>query len=344
MLGRALERELGIGALAGPAAVVDRLERIARERALGEVIRELVEPRVGAMRVRGSRARARPASACARAGWWSAPRTDAERTSACANVYRPTAPGTSRTIECCTAWSSASNSSSPPGPPAASIVPRSNCAPITAATASARLAASDRRESRRPTTSRMPSGMPASSSVRSLVQRPSRCTIAPDSARWRSTSPTKNGLPCVSRCTRHRESSTPGLVEVVTGDRLHQRRHLRLVEAGEVEPADTPGSRRRVGEHLGERMSAVEVGVAVRREDEQPHRRTGTEHVAEQQQRRLVGPVHVVEHEDHRDRSATSRRGSRSPPRTVGDVRSPGRPAPVRRARARAPRDREACA
>ena len=47
-------------------------------------------------------------------------------------------------------------------------------------------------------------------------------------------------------------------------------------------------------------MRAVEVGVAVRREHEQPHRRRGAQHVAEQQQRRLVGPVHVVEHEDHR--------------------------------------------
>ena len=34
--------------------------------------------------------------------------------------------------------------------------------------------------------------------------------------------------------------------------------------------------------------------------------------MAEQQQRRLVGPVHVVEHEDHRVGAARSRRGSRS--------------------------------
>lgn len=67
----------------------------------------------------------------------------------------------------------------------------SNSAPTTAATRRTRLAASDSRDSRLPTTSRTPSGMPSSSTGRRVVQRPSRCSMAPVSARWRRTSRTK---------------------------------------------------------------------------------------------------------------------------------------------------------
>ena len=93
---------------------------------------------------------------------------------------------------------------------------------------------SERRESRRPTTSRMPSGMPSSPMPAAAVQRPSCCTIAPDSARWRSTSPTKNGLPSVSACRACARSSRVAL-EVVTRGRRH--------EAGRPRPRRGPAGR-----------------------------------------------------------------------------------------------------
>ena len=184
----------------------------------------------------------------------------------------------------------------------------------------------------------MPSGNPASSSVRSLVQRPSRCTIAPDSARWRSTSPTKNGLPWVSCCTAcasptaGSSRSWPATVSMSanTSDwsrpTRSSRRHARL--AAEV------------GEHLGERVGAVEIRVAVGREHEEAHRRrrratrggaaTTTACRPSARRRARGSPV----------RPATSRPGSHPPLRTAGGARSRDRPLREQPARARAPRDR----
>ena len=85
MPGRALERELGVGAFAGAAAVVDGLERVAGERALAEVVRELVEPGIGAVRV--ARFEREPTCQCMRTRRLVVSSSySAERTSACANV------------------------------------------------------------------------------------------------------------------------------------------------------------------------------------------------------------------------------------------------------------------
>ena len=48
--------------------------------------------------------------------------------------------------------------------------------------------------------------------------------------------------------------------------------------------------------------------------------------MAQQQQGRAVGPVQVVEHDQHRHRRATGPRAARPPPRTAGSARSPGSP------------------
>ena len=82
---------------------------------------------------------------------------------------------------------------------------------------------------------------------------------------------------------------------------LHERADAVDVEAVEVEALDA-GLAAQVGEHVAERMRAVEVGVAVGRDHEQAERRVGPQQVAEEQERRLVGPVHVVEHEHDRRR------------------------------------------
>ena len=80
---------------------------------------------------------------------------------------------------------------------------------------------------------------------------------------------------------------------------LHELLDPARVQAAEVQPGDTalPAE---VGQHVGQRMAAVEVGVAVGGQDEHPHRRDRAQEVAQQEQRRLVGPVQVVEHEDDR--------------------------------------------
>ena len=88
------------------------------------------------------------------------------------------------------------------------------------------------------------------------------------------------------------------LGELVTGDVRHEAGDLVLVEALEVEAVDA-GLAPEVAEHVRERMAAVEVGVAVRAEEEHAHRRRRPEQVTEQDERRLVGPVQVVEHEHH---------------------------------------------
>ena len=62
-----------------------------------------------------------------------------------------------------------------------------------------RVVASDSRPSRRPITSRTPSGMPSSVIAPRYVHRPPSWKSAPDSLRWRITSPMKNGFPSVSR-------------------------------------------------------------------------------------------------------------------------------------------------
>ena len=87
-----------------------------------------------------------------------------------------------------------------------------------------------------------------------------------------------------------------GRVEIVAGRLRHQARDLAFVEPLEIEPLHTRFAPE-VGEHLSERMRAVEVGVAVRREHEQPHRSGRAQQMTQQHERRLVGPVHVVEHE-----------------------------------------------
>ena len=110
----------------------------------------------------------------------------------------------------------------------------------------ARCVSSSSREMRRPTTSRTPSGRPTSASVRSLVQRPSRTTSAPLSTRWRTISPTKNGLPPVSAKTAS-ASAMPGVVELVARGPFEQLGH-----AVAVEPVDRERVHRPVAAEVGE--------------------------------------------------------------------------------------------
>ena len=60
--------------------------------------------------------------------------------------------------------------------------------------------------------------------------------------------------------------------ELVACRRLHQRGDLVTVEAVEVEAGHARDATQ-VGEHVRERVGAVEIGIAIRAEYEQPHRR-----------------------------------------------------------------------
>jgi hypothetical protein len=80
---------------------------------------------------------------------------------------------------------------------------------------------------------------------------------------------------------------------------LHEGDHLRLAQAAQVEALEEPLAVE-LRQHLGERVDAVEVGVAVGAEDEQAGAGKLACHVAEHQQRRAVRPVQVVEHEQQR--------------------------------------------
>ncbi len=222
----------------------------------------------------------------------------AERTSACANAYRPTAPGTSRMSPTAVASSSASNSSSPLGPPAPSMIVRSNTGPITAPSASAWFTASDSRE--QPTTDDFADALGDAEVTHGDVRGPAAVPLDEHA-----------GLGEMAEHLTHEERVAfglgvqgpgeiePGLLEVVARGHRHEAGDLVAVEAVQVESLD-PGLAAEVGERVRERMAAIEVRVAIRAEHQQPHRRRRTQEVAEQHERRLVGPVDVVEHQHDR--------------------------------------------
>ena len=140
---------------------------------------------------------------------------------------------------------------------------------------------SDSRDRRRPVASRTPSGSEPGSHA------------PPVSSTWRSTSIRKNGLPGgdLGELLPERTVGVADRGEVV-GD-------IGGGEAAEAQPlaGAVPAE---VGERGGERMGAGELGVAVGADDEQPRGLGAAQDVAEQRQRRLAGPVQVVEHEQDR--------------------------------------------
>ena len=76
-----------------------------------------------------------------------------------------------------------------------------------------------------------------------------------------------------------------------------------LGERPELQPGDVraPGQ---TGHDLAEQGGAAGLGIAVGGDQEQPDRRVGAQHMAQQEQRQVVGPVQVVEDEQHGRRLA----------------------------------------
>jgi hypothetical protein len=79
------------------------------------------------------------------------------------------------------------------------------------------------------------------------------------------------------------------------------RRDFRLGERPQLEPGDV-GAWCQAGHDVAEQGRPAGLGVAVGRQHEQPHGGVGAQHVAQEHQRQIVGPVQIVEHEEHRRR------------------------------------------
>jgi hypothetical protein len=91
----------------------------------------------------------------------------------------------------------------------------------------------------------------------------------------------------------------PLFVEVVAGGVGEELLDARPVESVQCEPFDATLAPQ-VGEHLRERMRAVEVGVTVRRDDQEVQGDRRSQQMAEQQQGGFACPVDIVEHQHHR--------------------------------------------
>ena len=89
------------------------------------------------------------------------------------------------------------------------------------------------------------------------------------------------------------------LVELVAGGVGEELLHSRRIEPAQHQPLDARLATQ-VGQDLGERMCSIEVGVPIRRHDQDVHRGWRAQEVTEQEQGRLARPVQVVEHEQHR--------------------------------------------
>ena len=109
-------------------------------------------------------------------------------------------------------------------------------------------------------------------------------------------SSTKNGLPSVSSYSALAKAASGDL----PGSQPHELGGLGLAEPPDVELRREPVAAK-FAERVRERVPAP-VGGTVGAEDQKPRRARGPGQVAKQQERRPVGPLEVVEHEQHRRR------------------------------------------
>ena len=81
------------------------------------------------------------------------------------------------------------------------------------------------------------------------------------------------------------------------GRALHDPDDVGLLEPLERDPLDALFAMQ-VGEHLGQRVPAREIGFSIGADDERVHALAPRDDVLQEQKRRLVRPVQVVEHEN----------------------------------------------
>ena len=111
----------------------------------------------------------------------------------------------------------------------------------------------------------------------------------------RSTCPAKNGLPDVRGVKRVGEVYAV-VVELVARRRLDHPLHFVFVQSVERDAVHAVGAAD-VAEHRAERMTTIDLGVAVGGKDQQWRGRVVGDEVLEQLQRGGRRPVNVVEHE-----------------------------------------------
>ena len=165
--------------------------------------------------------------------------------------------------------------------------------PSTAAARTTVPPAGESRAIRAATASRTPSGSPCSS-----------VTSAVDSSR--PSSPTKNGLPRVRRCTAAATLGRHG----EPGDRVELRVDLLLAEPREADPLDRGLAGERA-QRVAQRGPAGRLGAAVGGDHGDPGRAEAAGQVDEHLERARVGPLQVVEQHEQ----AVSPRRRRSAPR-----------------------------
>ena len=197
-----------------------------------------------------------------------------------------------------TASSSAASSSGSARPAARRIGSSSNSGPATAASSSRSVVLGARRESRWLTTSRTLSGVPSSLSGRVTLTRPPRDLDDPRLDQGAPELADEEGVAAGEVVDRGRELAQLG-VGVAAGGAADQVGDLGPGEPREAHPHDVLGAAQ-VGERLRELHRQVGLGVAEGHEEQQPGAPGGARQVPQQQQRRRVGPVPVLEHEQHR--------------------------------------------
>ena len=154
------------------------------------------------------------------------------------------------------------------------------------------------RESRWLTTSRTLSGLPSSAGGRATRIVPSTTSTAPVSTRVRQSSQTRNGLPAVrswiapASCSSSRPSSSPAALRTNSTTSSPERPASRS--------RTTPSDRRRSASVSRQRLRHVGLGVAEGGEQQNAGVPGGVRQVAQQEERRRVGPVPVLEHEQRR--------------------------------------------
>ena len=130
-----------------------------------------------------------------------------------------------------------------------------------------------------------------------------------------------------------------GVVEAVTGSGLHECHDSRVVQPGEFDTRHAVLSAER-SQGFEERMRARQLTIPIGPQHQHAHRLLGRDHVTQQLQARLVGPLQVIQYED--DRLMLRRHGQQSNDRgeeqvtlgvSIGRLRRPEPRQPARQRR-----------
>ena len=183
------------------------------------------------------------------------------------------------------------------------------------------------------TTSRTLSGLDSWSIDRTVWSRPPAVSTAPDSTSIRHSSETRNGLPWVRSPTA---AATRDQLVVALAARGPQHEIGRVPRIQPGDPQARDGVRApQVGQQVAQRRAVRGVRLAVGGHQQQACVAGRADEVADQRERRLVGPVEVLQHEQHADGGDWCWSAGRRRRRAAGGAPCPRPRAPARAARRR---------